>query len=83
MRAERGSYVGCMAGDLSRTEYLEDLAAVGFTDAEVTYDAAPGMHGVIVRATKPAECCSSAEQATCCEPSAKATCCNGEHLRRG
>jgi len=81
MRAERGSYVGCIAGALSRTEYLEGLAAVGFTDAEVifTHEAAPGMHGAIVRATKPAECCSTSEQATCCEPSAKATCCNGEH----
>jgi arsenite methyltransferase len=81
MRAERGSYVGCIAGALSRTEYLEGLAAVGFTGAEVTFthEAAPGMHGAIVRATKPAECCSTSEQATCCEPSAKATCCSGEH----
>jgi arsenite methyltransferase len=81
MRAERGSYVGCIAGALSRTEYLDGLAAVGFTDAEVTFthEAAPGMHGAIVRATKPAECCSTSQQATCCEPSAKATCCSGEH----
>ena len=55
MRAERGSYVGCIAGALSKTEYLEGLAAVGFTGAEVefTHEAAPGMHGAIVRATKP------------------------------
>jgi arsenite methyltransferase len=68
MRAERGSYVGCIAGALSKTEYLEGLAAVGFTDAEVTFThaAAPGMHGAIVRATKPAACCSASEQATCC-----------------
>ncbi|QCX26737.1 arsenite methyltransferase [Nocardioides jishulii] len=54
-RAERGSYVGCIAGALSRAEYLEGLAAVGFVDAEVefTHEAAPGMHGAIVRATKP------------------------------
>jgi arsenite methyltransferase len=85
MRAERGSYVGCIAGALSKTEYLDGLAAVGFTDAEVTFthEAAPGMHGAIVRATKPAECCSSAEQAGCCEPSAKATCCSGEHPAGG
>ena len=56
-RSERGSYVGCIAGALSRMEYLEGLAAVGFTDAEVTFthEAAPGMHGAIIRASKPAE----------------------------
>jgi SAM-dependent methyltransferase len=55
-RAERGSYVGCIAGALSKSEYLEGLAAVGFTDAEVTFthEVADGMHGAIVRATKPA-----------------------------
>jgi len=56
MRAERGTYVGCVAGALSRTEYLDGLATAGFTDAEVTYthEAAPGMHSAIVRAVKPA-----------------------------
>jgi arsenite methyltransferase len=56
-RAERGSYVGCIAGALSSSEYLDGLAAVGFTDATVTFthEAAPGMHAAIVRATKPAD----------------------------
>jgi arsenite methyltransferase len=55
-RAERGSYVGCIAGALSRSEYLDGLAAAGFVDAEVqyTHDAADGMHAAIVRASKPA-----------------------------
>jgi len=55
-RGERGSYVGCIAGALSRSEYLDGLAAVGFVDAEVdfTHEAAPGMHSAAVRATKPA-----------------------------
>ena len=55
-RAERGSYVGCIAGALSKTEYLDGLAAVGFTDAHVefTHEAADGMHAAIIRATKPA-----------------------------
>src|SRR6478735_7475253 len=54
-RAERGSHVGCIAGALSRREYLDGLAAVGFVDAEVTFthEAAPGMYAAIVRATKP------------------------------
>jgi len=56
-RAERGSYVGCIAGALSRTEYLDGLAAVGFADAEVTFthQVADGMHGAVVRARKPLE----------------------------
>ncbi|MDM7853907.1 arsenite methyltransferase [Cellulomonas alba] len=54
-RAQRGSYVGCIAGALSRQEYLDGLAAAGFADAEVTFThpVADGMHGAIVRATKP------------------------------
>ncbi|SFP99197.1 Methyltransferase domain-containing protein [Geodermatophilus dictyosporus] len=81
-RAERGSYVGCIAGALSRAEYLEDLAAAGFADASVTFthEVAPGLHGAIVRATKPARatsgsCCAPAEAAACCEPSVKTSCC--------
>lgn len=55
-RSERGSYVGCIAGALSRQEYLDGLAAAGFVDAtvEFTHEAVPGLHGAIVRATKPA-----------------------------
>ncbi len=54
-RAERGSYVGCIAGALTRREYLDGLTAAGFVDADVvfTHEAAPGMHGAIVRGTKP------------------------------
>jgi arsenite methyltransferase len=78
MRAERGSYVGCVAGALSKTEYLDGLTAAGFVDATVTYthEAVPGMHGAIVKATKPAACCDATSQATCCEPGTKAECCS-------
>ena len=53
-RAERGSYVGCIAGALSMTEYREGLAAAGFTGIEITptHRVADGMHSAIVRATK-------------------------------
>jgi arsenite methyltransferase len=56
-RAERGSYVGCVAGALSRQEYLTGLDKAGFCDPEVrfTHEAASGMHGAIIRATKPHE----------------------------
>jgi arsenite methyltransferase len=54
-RAAAGSYVGCIAGALSRTEYLDGLAAAGFADPSVTFttEAAPGMHSAIIRAVKP------------------------------
>ena len=55
-RAAAGSYVGCIAGALSRAEYLNGLAAAGFADASVTFTAAaaPGMHSALIRAVKPA-----------------------------
>jgi SAM-dependent methyltransferase len=55
-RAAAGSYVGCIAGALSRTEYLDGLVAAGFADALVTFtdEAAPGLHSAIIRAVKPA-----------------------------
>ena len=55
-RAAAGSYVGCIAGALFRAEYLDGLAAAGFTDASVTFtnEATPGMHSAIIRAVKPA-----------------------------
>jgi arsenite methyltransferase len=55
-RAERGSYVGCIAGALSFREFRTGLQAVGLTDIDVvpTHSVAEGMHSAIVRATKPA-----------------------------
>ena len=53
-RAERGSYVGCIAGALSRSEYEAGLTGVGFEDVSVefTHQVADGMHGAIVKARK-------------------------------
>jgi SAM-dependent methyltransferase len=55
-RAAAGSYAGCIAGALSRAEYLDGLSAAGFADASVTFthEAAPGMHSAIIRAVRPA-----------------------------
>jgi SAM-dependent methyltransferase len=55
-RAERGSHVGCIAGALSESEYRVGLERVGLVDVEVefTHAVADGMHGAMVRATKPA-----------------------------
>ena len=53
-RAQRGSYVGCIAGALSIGEYEEGLRAAGFEDVTVTltHQVADGMHSAIVKATK-------------------------------
>ncbi|MFG2887474.1 arsenite methyltransferase [Streptomyces sp. NPDC048297] len=55
-RAERGDYVGCIAGALSFSEYRAGLEAAGFTRIEITptHPVADGMHSAIVRAVKPA-----------------------------
>jgi SAM-dependent methyltransferase len=55
-RAERGSYVGCIAGALSFREFRAGLTAVGLAEVEVvpTHQIVAGMHSAIVRATKPA-----------------------------
>ena len=53
-RAERGSFVGCIAGALSKSEYVEGLTAAGFTNVSVTFthEVADGLHGAIVQAVK-------------------------------
>jgi SAM-dependent methyltransferase len=55
-RAERGNWVGCIAGALSFAEYERGLVDAGFVDVEITptHAAADGMHSAIVRARKPA-----------------------------
>ena len=54
-RAERGSYVGCIAGALSFAEYSEGLRRAGFVDVSIapTHGVADGMFSAIVKATKP------------------------------
>jgi len=87
-RAERGSYVGCIAGALSRIEYLHGLAAAGFVDAtvEFTHEAAPGLHSAIVRASKPADTPDTRDTAAsrtvlaadgdaCCSIETQGSCC--------
>jgi arsenite methyltransferase len=53
-RAERGSYVGCIAGALSQGEYEQGLREVGFDEVSVrfTHRVADGMHSAIVQAAK-------------------------------
>ena len=53
-RAERGSWCGCVAGALSRSEYVAGFEAAGLTNVEVrfTHGVADGMHAAIVKGTK-------------------------------
>ncbi len=54
-RAERGSYVGCIAGALSYSEFAAGLREAGLGDISLTttHQVTDGMHSVIARATKP------------------------------
>jgi len=74
-RAERGSYVGCIAGALSKDEYEAGLEAVGFEDVSVefTHEVAAGMHGAIVRAVKTTM--PEGAGLPVIQPAAKAGCC--------
>ncbi len=74
-RAERGSYVGCIAGALSKSEYLGGLQAAGFeqVSVEFTHQVADGMHGAIVKAVKTSE--PAAKGLPVVEPAIQAGCC--------
>lgn len=73
-RAERGDYVGCIAGALSFAEYRAGLEAAGFTDIAITptHAVADGMHSAIVRAIKPAT--ATQQDAGRAEAAAEACC---------
>ena len=74
-RAERGSYIGCIAGALSKSEYEAGLEAAGFEQisVEFTHEVADGMHGAIVKAVKTTE--PEAKGLPVIVPAAKAGCC--------
>jgi arsenite methyltransferase len=61
-RAERGAWVGCIAGALSKTEYEAGLAAAGFADISVafTHQVGDGLHSAIITATRPADTTAAA-----------------------
>jgi SAM-dependent methyltransferase len=74
-RAERGSFVGCIAGALSKSEYEAGLEAAGFehVSVEFTHEVADGMHGAIVKAVKTAE--PEVEGLPVVEPATRSGCC--------
>src|SRR5437879_3846249 len=54
VRAERGTYVGCVAGALSFREYEQSLRDAGFVDISITatHEDVPGIHSTIIKARK-------------------------------
>jgi SAM-dependent methyltransferase len=74
-RADRGSYVGCIAGALSRGEYQAGLEAAGFdhVSVEFTHEVADGIHGAIVKAVKTTD--PVARGLTVVHPATTAGCC--------
>ena len=56
-RAERGSYVGCIAGALSYGEFVTGLESAGLSDISLTatHAVANGMDSAIIKAVKPLE----------------------------
>ena len=74
-RAERGSYVGCIAGALSKSEYEAGLGAAGFEQisVEFTHEVADGLHGAIVKAVMTSE--PEQKGLPVIQPAAKAGCC--------
>ena len=74
-RAERGSFVGCIAGALSKNEYEVGLEAAGFegVSVEFTHRVADGMHGAIVKARKTER--PAAKGLPVIRPAARAGCC--------
>jgi SAM-dependent methyltransferase len=74
-QAERGSYVGCIAGALSKSEYEVGLEAVGFEDVSVefTHEVVDGIHGAIIRAVKTTD--PAAKGLPVVQPAERAGCC--------
>ena len=74
-QTKRGSYVGCIAGALSKSEYEVGLEAVGFEDVSVefTHEVADGIHGAIIRAVKTTD--PAAKGLPVVQAAARAGCC--------
>jgi arsenite methyltransferase len=74
-QADRGSYVGCIAGALTKSEWEVGLQAVGFENVSVefTHEVADGIHGAIIKAVKTND--PAARGLPVIQPAASAGCC--------
>jgi SAM-dependent methyltransferase len=79
-KADMAAWTGCVAGALTETEFRDALSAAGFEEIEIqpTHQVHEHASAAIIRARKPAACCSTQTQATCCERAAKAECCSSD-----
>jgi hypothetical protein len=83
-RADMQAYTGCIAGALTRKEFIEALHAAGLTDISITetHRVHPAAVSAIVRATKLADATAPAgtqaatmEATWCCSTTEQSTCC--------
>jgi SAM-dependent methyltransferase len=74
-RAQRGGYVGCIAGALSKGEYEAGLRTAGFEDisVEFTHQVADGMYGAILKARKTAT--PAPKRLPIAQPAGRTGCC--------
>jgi SAM-dependent methyltransferase len=79
LRAERGSYAGCIAGALSMTEFREGLADVGMVDITLTptHTVVEGMVSAIIAATKPADALTLIDLSAPSTAAPTSGCCGG------
>ncbi|MFZ0384944.1 MAG: arsenite methyltransferase [Solirubrobacteraceae bacterium] len=85
-RQSMQSYTGCIAGALTRDEFVAELRQAGLTDItiEETHRVHAAGASAIIRATKPSPgCCSTSDQAACCEPADKDGCCDTASISSG
>ena len=76
-RAEHGSYVGCIAGALSFSEFEAGLRAAGFEAVRIisTDEPTEGIHSAIIQATKRIDADERHEQQRTSIPLTQASCC--------
>jgi hypothetical protein len=76
-RSDMQQWTGCVAGALTREEFASALAAAGLADVEIreTHRVHEHAAAAIVRAVKPAACCSATALESCCDASHKTACC--------
>ena len=83
-RADMRAYTGCIAGALTRAEFIDALEAAGLTDIAITetHRVHPAAVSAIIRATKPGDSgaivtghADIAETSSCCSTSDQSACC--------
>ena len=74
-RLERGDFAGCIVGAMALGEYTAGLEAAGFEDVRITFthEITDGIHGAIVKASKPTD--PRAKGLAVVRPAASAGCC--------